>query len=76
MVVGIGVIDIHVLEEPSDVLIKEALDLAVVEFRVYKESANVGLHNVRERLRDVLATRTWLFESSHDTFGAVFVKVQ
>ena len=60
MVVGISVINIHVLEEPSYLLVKEALDFAVVEFRVYKESADVGLHNVRERLRVVLATATWL----------------
>ena len=60
MVVGISVVNIHVFEEPSYVLIEEALDLAVVEFRVYKESADVGLHNVRERLRIVLAITAWL----------------
>lgn len=31
MVVGISVIDIHVLEKPSYVLVEEALDFAVIE---------------------------------------------
>lgn len=60
MVVGISIVQIHVLEEPSYVLVKEALHLPVVEFRVNKEGANVRLHNVRESLRMVLAITTWL----------------
>ena len=56
MVVGIGVIDVHVLEKPSDVLVEEALDLAVIEFGVNKESANVRFDDVGEGLKLVLAT--------------------
>ena len=51
MVVGISVIDVHVLEKPSNVVVEEALDLSVVEFRVHKEGANVRLYNIRESLR-------------------------
>ena len=57
MVVGIRVINTHVLEEPFYVLVKESLDFAVVELRVNKEGADVGLHNVRESLNIVSATR-------------------
>ena len=56
MVVGKSVIDIHVLEEPFNVLVEESLDLAVVELRVNKEGTDVGLHNIRERLNIILAT--------------------
>ena len=56
MVVGKGVIDIHVLEEPFYVLIKESLDFVVVELRVNKEGTDVGLHNVRESLKTISAT--------------------
>ena len=55
MVVGKGVIDIHVLEEPFYVLVKESLDFVVVELRVNKEGTNVGLHNVRESLKTISA---------------------
>ena len=60
MIVGISIINIHVLEKPSYVFIKETLDFAVVELRVNEESANVGLHNVRESLKAGLAIPTWL----------------
>ncbi len=56
MIVGKGVIDIHILEKPSDVLAKEALNLSIVEFRVNKNGADVRLHNIRESLKIVLAT--------------------
>ena len=56
MVVGKSVIDVHVLEEPFYVLVKESFDFAVVELRVNKESADVGLHNVRESLNVISAT--------------------
>ena len=56
MVVGKGVIDIHVLEEPFYVLVKKSLDFVVVELRVNKEGTDVGLHNVRESLKTISAT--------------------
>ena len=46
MVVGIGIVNIHVFEEPLYVFVEEALDLSIIEFRVNKEGANVRLHNV------------------------------
>ena len=56
MIIGKGVIDIHILEKPSDVFAKEALNLSIVEFRVNKNGADVRLHNIRESLEIVLAT--------------------
>ena len=56
MVVGKSIIDVHVLEEPFYVLVKESLDFVVVELRVNKEGADVGLHNVRESLNIISAT--------------------
>ena len=56
MVVGKSVIGIHVLEEPFNVLVEESLDFAVAELRVNKEGTDVGLHNIRESLKIILAT--------------------
>lgn len=36
MVVGIGIVDVHVFEKPLDVLVEEALDLPVIELRINK----------------------------------------
>ena len=51
MIVGVGIIDFHVLEEPLDVLIEEALNFSIIEFRINKEGTNVRLHDIRESLR-------------------------
>ena len=56
MVVGKGVIDVHVLEEPFYMLVKESFDFTVVELRVNKKGADVGLHDVRESLNVISAT--------------------
>ena len=56
MVVGKGVIDSHVLKEPSDVLVEEALDFSIIEFRINEEGANIRLHDIRQSLRVILAT--------------------
>ena len=50
MIVGKSVIDIDVLEEPFYVIVEESLNFAVVELRVNKEGADIGLHNIRESL--------------------------
>ena len=63
MVVGKGVIDAHVLEEPFYVLVEESLDFAVVELRVDKEGTNVGLHDVRESLNI-------LYQQPHHNHGS------
>lgn len=46
MVVGKGVVDGHVFEEPSDVGVEEAFDFFVVEFGVDENGADVGLDYV------------------------------
>ena len=47
VVVGKSVVNSHVFEEALDVLIKEALDFAVVEVRIDEDRSNVGFENVR-----------------------------
>lgn len=46
MIVGKGVVDGHVFEEPSDVGVEEALNFSVVELGVDKNGADVGLDHV------------------------------
>ena len=60
MVVGKGIIDTHVLEKPSDVLVEKALNFSIFEFGVNKESANIRLDDIRESLETVSATTRWL----------------
>ncbi len=43
VVVGKGVVDGHIFEEPSDVGVEEAFDFFVVEFGVDENGADVGL---------------------------------
>ena len=51
VVVGIGVIDVHVLKEPFDVVVEEALNFSIIEFGVNEESANVRLDDIGECLK-------------------------
>lgn len=46
VVVGKGVVDGHVFEEPSDVAVEEAFDFFVVEFGVDEDGADIGLDYV------------------------------
>lgn len=46
MVVGKGVVDGHVFEEPADVGVEEALDFCVVELGVDEDGADVGFDYV------------------------------
>ena len=53
MVIGVSIIDIHVLEEPFDVLVEEALDLSIIEFGINEEGTDVRFHDIRESLRTI-----------------------
>lgn len=64
MIVGISIVDIHVLEEPSYVFVKEALHLSIVERRVNKEGADVRLHNVRESLKNCISNHNMAYKPS------------
>lgn len=46
MVVGVGIIDVHVFEKPFDVLVEEAFNLSVVKFRINKEGTDIRLHDI------------------------------
>lgn len=50
MIIGKRIIDAHILEEPSNVVLEKAFDLRKVEIGVNEDSPNVGLDNVREAL--------------------------
>ena len=77
MVISVGIIDAHVFEEPFDMIIKETLNLSVIEFGVDKQGPNVRLHDVRKSLKSqLLANKEPTRRSKLVTFGAVFVKVQ
>ena len=77
MVVGVGIINAHVFEEPFDVIIEETLNLSVIEFGVDKQGTNVRLHDIRKSLKSqLLGEKRPIGKSNLGTFGAVFVKVQ
>lgn len=50
VVIGEGVVDGHVFEEPADVLVEEAFDFCEVVFRVDEDGADVGFDDVGESL--------------------------
>ena len=50
MIVGEGVVDGHVFEEPFDVRVEEALDFVVVEFGVDEDGADIGFDDVGKAL--------------------------
>lgn len=47
MVIGKSIVNRHVFKVPADVGFEEFLDLVEVEFRIHKESAKVGLDDIR-----------------------------
>lgn len=46
MVVGKGVVDAHVFEEPSDVCLEEPLDFFVIKFGVYEDGSDVSFDDI------------------------------
>lgn len=50
MIIGKRIIDTHILEEPSNVVLEEAFNLRKVELGVNEDSSNIRLDNVREAL--------------------------
>lgn len=50
MVVGKSVIDVHILEEPPNVVFEEAFNFRKVELGVNKNCPDIGLDNVRKAL--------------------------
>ena len=50
MVIGKGVVDGHIFEEPADVLVEKALDFLEIVFGVDKDGADVGFYYVGESL--------------------------
>lgn len=51
MIVSERIIDRHVLEEPTDVLVEEAFNLSIIEFRVHEDGTQVRFYYIRETLR-------------------------
>ena len=51
MIVRKRVVYVHVLEKTPDVCLEEAFDLFEVEFRVYKDSSDIGFDNVGKALK-------------------------
>lgn len=58
VVVREGVVNGHVFEEPSDVLVEEAFDFCEIVFRVDEDGADVGFDNVRESLVSPVSINT------------------
>lgn len=56
MVIGKGIVDAHILKEPSDVVIKETLNFFEVEFRVYENCPNVSFNYIGEALQVLCQT--------------------
>ena len=50
MIVCKCVIDIHIFEEPTDVVLEESLHLAIVKFGINKDSSDVSFDDIRESL--------------------------
>lgn len=57
MIVGVSIIDVHVFKKPFDVLIKEALNLSVIELGINKEGTNVRLHDIRKSLKIIISDK-------------------
>lgn len=51
MVIGKGIVDAHILEEPSDMGIKETLNFFKVELRVDEDCPNVGFNYIGKALQ-------------------------
>jgi len=47
MIVCKGIVNGHILEEPADMLVEEALDFLEAVLRVHEDSADVRLNHVR-----------------------------
>lgn len=62
VMVGKSIVNGHVFEEPTDVLVKETLDFCEVEFRVDEDGAKIGFYNVRKTLAQVGQLRDMMFE--------------
>lgn len=78
MVVRKGVVDAHVVEEPADVAVEEALHLGVAEARVDEDGAEVGFDHVRKAFGRILGGRPVVggavgFSLGFDQLGDVFV---
>lgn len=58
MVVCEGVVDGHVFEEPSDVLVEEAFDFCEIVFRVDEDGTDVGFDDVGESLLSQISIDT------------------
>lgn len=53
MIIGKRIIDIHILEEPPNMIFEEALYFRIIKFRVDEDRPNIGLNNIREALDHV-----------------------
>ena len=51
MVVCKGIVNGHILEEPADMLVEEALDFLEAVLRVHEDSADIRLDYVRQSLK-------------------------
>ncbi len=58
MVVREGVVNRHVFEKPSDVLVEEAFDFGEIVFRVDEDGADVGFDDVGESLVSQISINT------------------
>ena len=57
MIVGVSIINRHIFKKPLDVLVEEALNFSVLEFRVNKEGTDVRLHNIRKSLKTFISAK-------------------
>lgn len=58
VVVREGVVDGHVFEEPSDVLVEEAFNFCEIVFRVDEDGTDVGFDDVGESLISSVSIQT------------------
>ena len=47
VVVGKGIVNVHVFEKPADMGVEEMFDHFVIEFGIYKDGADVCFDDVR-----------------------------